>query len=90
MNNLKDYVVQLLFTSLNRYEQKGNAFIQKNGGTTQALDFLLTYHGYFQFLVITCEQSRIIATQQTYKDYAFHLSDLEACNFGYEDFLFIK
>lgn len=65
--NIREYVVELLKRTLDRYERQDAAF-QQNGWAGQVLDYLLAYHGFVKELTVTSEQSRALAAKPEYKD----------------------
>jgi hypothetical protein len=65
--NIREYVVELLKKTLDRYE-KQDAIFQQNGWAGQVLDYLLAYHGFVKELTVTSEQSRALAAKPEYKD----------------------
>ena len=68
MNNLKEYLMELIVKTLRRYEAVGKEYISSNRWTVQVIASLLQYYSYVGDALKTSEESRIIALKEDDRD----------------------
>jgi hypothetical protein len=82
MNNLKDFLVELMQTTLKRFEGNGRPYILSNPWTVQILDYLMQYYRYVCDILKSSEESRVIALAEEVKDRSELVEDFAKSTLG--------